>query len=155
MDEGVIYEEGPPEQLFGDPRRPRTRAFINRIRSYQCHIASRDFDFYAMNGEIEAFCEKQFIPRKGRDDLLALVEEVVQLHAPQLASAALELSIDYSEKTGSLQLLVKSAGEARNLLEGSQEEEDIGLLLIRNLCEATEYGYVDGNNRLAFTLRRR
>jgi polar amino acid transport system ATP-binding protein len=29
--EGVVHEEGPPAQIFGDPARDRTRAFLNRI----------------------------------------------------------------------------------------------------------------------------
>ncbi|MDT3723028.1 amino acid ABC transporter ATP-binding protein [Pseudomonas oryzihabitans] len=32
MEGGVIVEEGPPEQIFGDPREARTRAFINGNR---------------------------------------------------------------------------------------------------------------------------
>jgi len=28
---GVVHEEGPPEQIFGDPREERTRAFLKRI----------------------------------------------------------------------------------------------------------------------------
>lgn len=32
MEGGVIVEQGPPEQIFGDPREPRTRAFINGNR---------------------------------------------------------------------------------------------------------------------------
>ncbi|WP_413719026.1 amino acid ABC transporter ATP-binding protein [Silicimonas sp. MF1-12-2] len=31
LDEGVILEEGPPEQLFGAPMRDRTRAFLKRV----------------------------------------------------------------------------------------------------------------------------
>ena len=31
LDDGQILEEGPPEQLFADPREPRTRAFLQRI----------------------------------------------------------------------------------------------------------------------------
>lgn len=31
LQEGVVYEEGPPEQIFGDPQRERTRAFLKRI----------------------------------------------------------------------------------------------------------------------------
>ena len=30
--EGAVYEEGPPEQIFGDPQRERTRAFLRSIR---------------------------------------------------------------------------------------------------------------------------
>jgi polar amino acid transport system ATP-binding protein len=31
LDQGVILEEGPPEQIFGDPVEERTRAFLKRI----------------------------------------------------------------------------------------------------------------------------
>jgi len=31
LHEGVVHEEGPPEQIFGDPRDERTRAFLKRI----------------------------------------------------------------------------------------------------------------------------
>jgi polar amino acid transport system ATP-binding protein len=30
--DGSVYEEGPPEQIFGDPLRERTRAFLGSIR---------------------------------------------------------------------------------------------------------------------------
>jgi polar amino acid transport system ATP-binding protein len=29
--EGVVHEEGPPEQIFGEPRQERTRGFLKRI----------------------------------------------------------------------------------------------------------------------------
>jgi polar amino acid transport system ATP-binding protein len=31
LHEGVVHEEGPPEQIFGDPRQERTRGFLKRI----------------------------------------------------------------------------------------------------------------------------
>lgn len=31
MDEGQIVEEGPPEQLFGAPKQPRTREFLEKV----------------------------------------------------------------------------------------------------------------------------
>jgi polar amino acid transport system ATP-binding protein len=31
LDAGRILEEGPPEQIFGDPREPRTRQFLARV----------------------------------------------------------------------------------------------------------------------------
>ncbi len=31
MDEGLIAEEGPPEQIFGSPRNPRTREFLQKV----------------------------------------------------------------------------------------------------------------------------
>ena len=31
LDEGVILEEGPPDQIFSDPREERTKQFLQRI----------------------------------------------------------------------------------------------------------------------------
>jgi polar amino acid transport system ATP-binding protein len=31
LDAGVILEEGPPDQIFSDPREPRTREFLSRV----------------------------------------------------------------------------------------------------------------------------
>lgn len=31
MDEGVIEEEGPPEEIFGSPKKTRTREFLSRV----------------------------------------------------------------------------------------------------------------------------
>jgi polar amino acid transport system ATP-binding protein len=31
LDGGRILEEGPPDQIFGDPREPRTREFLSRV----------------------------------------------------------------------------------------------------------------------------
>ena len=33
LDDGVILEQGPPEQMFGSPREPRTQQFLQRIVS--------------------------------------------------------------------------------------------------------------------------
>jgi ABC-type polar amino acid transport system ATPase subunit len=31
MDEGLIVEEGPPEQILGKPQNPRTQAFLSKV----------------------------------------------------------------------------------------------------------------------------
>ncbi len=31
MDQGVIVEQGPPDQVFGDPKEQRTREFLNKV----------------------------------------------------------------------------------------------------------------------------
>jgi polar amino acid transport system ATP-binding protein len=33
LDDGVILEQGPPEQMFNSPREPRTQQFLQRIVS--------------------------------------------------------------------------------------------------------------------------
>jgi len=33
MDEGLIVEQGPPEELFGNPKEERTKQFLARYKS--------------------------------------------------------------------------------------------------------------------------
>lgn len=76
MDEGGIYEDGSPEQIFEHPRRERTRNFIYRIRSWEYDI-SADLDIYAMMGSLEEFCMRQFMGKKAAADCQLAIEELV------------------------------------------------------------------------------
>jgi polar amino acid transport system ATP-binding protein len=154
MDEGLIYEEGTPQQIFGNPVKEKTRAFINRIRSFNYHINSPDYDLYAMNAEIEAFCEKQILLRKTRHNLLLLVEELLQIYNPYLRTTQLDLTIAYSEKKESLELVCESTGDAVNPLDKSLLPDELGLTIISNLAESIDYQYVDNKNRLTLILKK-
>lgn len=63
-------------------QKDRTKVFINRIRNFVFQIKTQDFDFYALNGEIEGFCEKQLISKLMRANLLRVVEELLILYKP-------------------------------------------------------------------------
>lgn len=154
MDEGGIYEEGSPAQIFENPQREKTRAFINRVRSFNYRIASPDFDLYAMNAEIEAFCEKQILPRKLRQKALLLVEELLQIYRPQANATPVELTLAYSEKKESLQLVCQSSGEPFNLLDKEGLPDELGLNIIKSLAQDIEYQRVDGCNRVTLTIRK-
>lgn len=153
MDEGLIYEEGTPQQIFGNPQRERTIAFINRIRSLNYHINSPDYDLYALNAEIEIFCEKQILPRKTRHNVLLLVEEMLQIYNPFLQSTILDITLAYSEKKESLELVFESTGDAVNPLDKKRLPDELGLRIINNLAESIIYQRKDNKNRLMLMMR--
>ena len=154
MDEGVIYEEGTPNQIFEHPQKEKTRAFINRIRSFNYRISSPDYDLYAMNAEIEAFCEKQILPRKTRQNLLLLIEELLQIYGPLLGASLLDLVIAYSEKKESLEIICESTGEAADPLDKDLLPDELGLNIINSLAERIEYARVDDKNRLTIMMKK-
>jgi len=155
MDEGLIYEEGTPQQIFENPQKEKTRAFINRIRSFNYRISSPDYDLYAMNAEIEAFCEKQILPRKTRHNLLLVVEELLQMYQPYLRSTTLELTISYSEKKESLELVVESTGEeAINPFNKDLLPDELGLNIINSLAEHIECQRINNKNRLTLQMKK-
>lgn len=145
MDEGLIYEEGTPEQIFDHPGKEKTKAFINRIRSLQLHISSPDYDLYAMQGEMEAFCVKHMLTKRVTSFIELIAEEVLGL---QSDFSDISLTLSFSEKEGSVELVCSSAGPPVNPLKEDVLEEDIGLKLIKGRCKSVDYTYEKGKNNL-------
>ncbi len=150
MDEGLIYEEGTPAQIFENPQKPKTRAFIHRIRSFEHRITSPDYDLYAVQAEMGTFCEKHMLPKEVTAHVVHITEEVLTL---QRDFSDIRLSLSYSEKDGSLKLGCKSAGAPYNPLDDAREEDEIAVRLIKGLCSASEYRHEEGMNVLTLTMK--
>ena len=99
MDEGVIYEEGTPEQFFDHPQREKTRRFVNRLKVLELTIESRDYDFLGMAGEIAQYCNKsQITPVLTNRIQLAFEESVNRLLIPSLKNPRIQAVVEYSEE---------------------------------------------------------
>ena len=64
MNEGIIYEEGTPQQIFETPRRSATKAFVQRINKLLFEVDGPDFDFFNMYSKMSRFCIKYNIAGK-------------------------------------------------------------------------------------------
>lgn len=150
MDEGIIYEEGTPQQIFENPQKEKTRAFINRVRSLNYHIQSRDYDLYALQGEIAAFCEKHLVGAKATGHVIHITEEVLIL---QREFNDIDIRLAWSEKEEFLQLTCENAGTPFNPLDEEAVEDDLPVRLIRARCSEVDYLYRDGKNVLILKMK--
>ncbi len=153
MDEGLIYEDGPPEQIFSNPQKPKTRAFINRIRSFMYHIDSPDYDLYAMNAEIEHFCEKHVLPRKMINDVLLVVEESLSIHNSVSAVFNIDLTISYSEKQDSLEIIYEYGGIEGNIFE-REDLDELSLSIIKGLTSGIEFSPDKEKNKIIMYMKK-
>ncbi len=48
MDQGIIYEDGTPEEIFEHPKKPRTIEFIKKQQKLEFEIRGKDYDFPGM-----------------------------------------------------------------------------------------------------------
>lgn len=150
MDGGIIYEEGTPQQIFDNPQKEKTRAFIHRIRSLNYHIASADYDLYALQAELEAFCEKHMLSKKASDNIALISEEVLGI---QSNYSNLDLSLSYSEKDGGVEMVCESEGNPVNPLEEGALKDDLGLMLMKSRSDNIEYKYENGRNILTLGVK--
>ena len=79
MNEGVIYEDGTPEQIFGHPVRSATKAFVNRIQKLVYEIDSDEFDYLQIHTGLSRFCIKYNLADK-TDEAYALTKEMLFEH---------------------------------------------------------------------------
>ena len=149
MDEGIIYEEGPAHQIFDNPLKPKTQAFINRIRSLKCTITSKDYDLYALQSEMENFCEKHVLTKKITGYVLLIAEEVLCL---QNDFSDITLSLSFSEKEGTVELVCDSAGIPENPFR-EDNLDDIGIKLILGRCKSADYVCENGRNKLCLKVK--
>lgn len=83
MDEGGIYEQGSPEQIFEHPTREKTRRFIKRLKKLQFSINASSYDYLGTINQLEHFgSDAALSPQDLRNVMLAIEELVFQCIVP-------------------------------------------------------------------------
>ena len=144
MDDGGIYEDGTPEQIFTKPQKDRTRRFIHRLKVLELNITSRDYDFPGTVSAIEEYCRKNLVSPHTCNRIQLTFEELVQqILLPELATPKLDVVIEYSED-GEAVMTVNSDAMTTNPLDGADE---LSLAVLRGAT--SEITYSEGSLKLS------
>ena len=108
MDEGEIYEQGTPEQIFDHPQRERTRRFIRHVKVFEENITSRRFDFIGVNTRIAEFGRGYMMDQRTIVNAQRVFEELcVQTILPALGDdVRVRIALEYSEATSHARMSV-------------------------------------------------
>ena len=90
MNEGRIYEDGTPEQIFNQPVHSATKAFVQRIQKLVYEIDSDDFDYLQIHTGINRFCIKYNLHIN--EQAYALVKEVLFTHMRSIRPLTLRMT---------------------------------------------------------------
>ena len=90
MNEGIIYEDGTPEQIYTHPVHSATKAFVNRIQKLVFEIDSDDFDYLQIHTGINQFCLKYNL-RQG-EHAYELIKEVLFTHLRHVRPLTLRMT---------------------------------------------------------------
>ena len=146
MDQGGVYEDGPPEQIFDNPQKERTRQFIRHLKVLEYSITSKNFDFIGFNTQIEEFGRKHRISQRSIYNIQAYVEEMcVQIILPQLKdSFEMFVTIEYSEENDDADVMIRYDGKA---FDPTQTDNELSLILAKKATEHITYSF-DGEQTL-------
>ncbi len=154
MDEGGIYEDGTPEQIFEHPIRERTRRFIRKLKVLELKIDSPDYDFVNMAEKILQYCNKnQISPKMANRIQLVFEESVDRLLIPILKEPKIEAIVEYAGDTETAEWTLHYGGPRFDI---TNTGDDLVLSVLRGMTETMDYSYKEDvrlSNQLIMKLK--
>ncbi len=148
LDEGGIYEEGTPEEIFENPKREKTRRFVKRLKVLEIDIESRTYDFLGTQSLIEDYCVKNQVPYSLAKQIhLAFEEAVHQCIVCTMEKPRVHLTIEYSQEYESAAFALEYGGKKMDIFEDGDE---ISVSILNKIVHDQKYSWDEsremGNN---------
>ena len=144
MDEGGIYEEGTPEQIFERPEKEKTRIFIKRLRQLSFEVTSKDVDLVGFVSQIDDFGRKNLLSAKTVRDMQLCFEELVVQNIVGSSELPIKIVIEYSEADGSAQMEIAYGGKRYDPLT---EGDELSAGIVKKLADDVSYSF-DKENKV-------
>jgi len=152
MDECGIYEEGIVADIFDNPKKEKTRAFIEKLKVFNFEIRAKNFDMVAMNAQIEIFCQKYNLTAKQIFNVqLALEEMIMQIfdQSYKTLPPEMEFIIECSDEKQEVSIyLFYTADEFNPFTKGADKNDELGMMLVRKISKKCEHIFENGRNKL-------
>ncbi len=148
MDEGGIYEDGTPEQIFEHPKREKTGHFIKQLKALSFEIpAAEGFDFPGSLSDIRRFAIANMIDLRAIQHLQLVYEEIVMINiVPHLEKNnegyPIHMEIEYSETDHGLSFSISYGGERFNPFDNYDE---LSVRIARAYTRETKFVYEERN----------
>ena len=139
MDQGGIYEDGTPAQIFDDPQRELTRRFVRRLRVLELTIDSRDFDFLDAGTQIDRYCMQNDMAPKDKYRVRLVIEELAQqILLPRMNEPQIHVQIEHSAQEQTTSVTVEYGGGRFDL---NDTENDLSLLVLKSAAQSIRYQF--------------
>jgi polar amino acid transport system ATP-binding protein len=141
MDEKGIYEDGTPEDIFENPKKPRTKEFIFHIKSFNYTLDDEHYDYIELNNEYINFAFKNGVNEKNTNSGRLIIEELATI-VPKSPQTTITFSA--AGESNAFELICVYPAEERNILS----DDNLSAMIVKNATKTQEYEYTDGLNRL-------
>ncbi len=150
MDEGVIYEDGSPRQIFENPQREKTRRFIRHQKTLTLYVDSPTFDIIGLSTQIEVFGRNNLLTPDMIRNLNLVFEELTSSGlVPYPETLPIQTEIEYLDEDEVVQMTMTYGGPAYNPLE---DGDPLSAMIVRKTSESAEYDY-GTQNRIVLRLK--
>ena len=147
MDEGIIYEDGSPDQIFRNPQKEKTRRFIKQLKQLAVEIPDAELDYPKVLRNLERFAGDAMIqPTLLRHTNLFLEELLVQRLIPLLRNTPgafpLRITLEHSETDETIHMEITYGGEKADPMA---DEDDLSVVILRKTASSIQYSYEKEN----------
>ena len=139
MDQGGIYEDGTPEQIFDAPQKELTRRFIYKLKVLEINIDGPDFDFIGAGAEIDRYCMQHDIPPRTKYRIHLAFEELTrQMLRSVTEHSGIRFVVEYSSTQEQALVTVSYGGGRFDPTKGSNE---LSYNLLNSAVDELKYEY--------------
>ena len=140
MDQGGIYEDGTPDQIFEHPKRDLTRRFVRKLRVLELEVDSPFYDFVGAGTEIDRYCmQNDIAPRSKYLIRLAFEELTSQILRPVLDSVPVLITVEYSQQDNKTEVTALYGGEK---FDPAESGDGFSYKVLRSTVSGLTYQYV-------------
>ena len=152
--DGVIYEQGTPQEIFDAPRREKTIAFIHKIKYFTSEIVNRQFDLMALFGGLQNFGEKYGLTPQEINQLQICCEDLISAMLDGIdsagADAGMKLDVSYAETDHATEIRLTCGGSPFNPFAAADDRLDA--IYLRKKAKKIDYKLEDGVNCISILL---
>ncbi len=152
MDEGIIYEEGTPDQIFDRPGKKKTREFIKRLKTTSIVIDEPGPDFHDIIRQLENYGKDAMLsPGELRYVTLTFEEMVMQNILGFLEDRGqgypVITEIEHSEIDQRAVMEISYGGGRYDPLT---EGDELSVMIVKRICSDIGYAYdeYEGKNKI-------
>lgn len=151
MDQGIIFEEGTPQQIFHAPKNPQTRAFVNHLKLFTYQITSFKFNFVNLIANVDSFGHAQFMPETLLNYLLLCIEEIIMqaFKNKRELTLPIDIIVEYEPNSDHFCLSISFVGEKYNLLDSL---DNLSKRLVNGITVSKEYNYLENERKNILTV---
>ncbi len=154
MDQGGVYEDGTPEEIFDNPKRERTKVFIRQLKVLAIDINSKDFDFMSVISQINDYGLKNGISPRMYNRIYSVFEEMSkEIILPVLDNPKLKVIIEYSRKDNEVMMNMRYNGKHFN---PSDSDNELSMRIIQNSIKTITHTTIedgDYTNNVTITFK--
>ena len=150
LNQGGIYEDGTPEQIFDNPQKDLTRRFIHRLKVMELFIDNPDYDFIGAGSEIDQYCMRSDISPRVKYRIRLTFEELTQqMLFPVLSRTPIQVTVEYSEAE---EKAIVNASYGGGRFDPAEGENSLSYKVLKRSVEELSYTYNE-NEELSNTVR--